>query len=163
MMSEGRRKKRGGRPTRKRQRAERWQDKVETCVSSPDPRFIHSSIHSANLAHPSNPVRLPIQLFTRASVRRSRLPACSVPVPSMDQTDRPVAGGLGGEWCTVQTVCSVQSTGVRIRASLWSLRVPMIYCNQESCWPEPTVQPGSGPGTGGSLGRPMLTTALCCF
>lgn len=30
-----------------------------------------------------------------------------------------------------RSVCSSRSTGVRIRASLWSQRVPMIYFNQE--------------------------------
>lgn len=72
-----------------------WQDKVETCVSSPDPRFIHLT----NLSHPriQPSDRPPIHLvhlfnylfihsFVRSFTHPSVRPAFQlVPIPSMDR------------------------------------------------------------------------------
>lgn len=144
--------------------------------------FSGPSIHSLDQARP------PIQPIQPSTIYRfTYSPVCPSVHPSLESlflsrpsTDRPtdrqqwpvVWAGRGAHAVDTsryrmqqgilecRTVCSSQSTVVRIRASLWSLRVPMIYCNQESCWPEPTIQPGSGPGTGGGLGRPMLTPVL---
>lgn len=106
MMSEGRRKKRGGRPTRKRQRAERWQDKVETCVSPPDPRFIHSFIHSLGQPRPPIQPRPPtysaIHPCVRPSVQTSSL-FCSCPVHG---PDRPTSGRWFGRGVVYRLQCS---------------------------------------------------------
>lgn len=84
-----------------------WQDKVETCVSSPDPRFIHLTNLSHPHIQPSDPT--PIHLFTylfiylfirsfvHSPVRPSSLPACSYPIPWTDRHQWPVVVVVVGE------------------------------------------------------------------
>lgn len=82
------------------QEIEMWQDKVETCVSSPDPRFIHST----NLAHPSYLSTSPIQLLAYSPVRPSIRPAFQlVPVPSIDRPTDSSGRWLGGSVDTVRS------------------------------------------------------------
>lgn len=126
--------------------------------------FSGPSIHSLDQPRPPIlPIHLTysaIRLFTRPSVHPSSLPACSCPVHRpTDRQQWPVVGRTSRyrrmqqgslECCTV---CGFQSTGVRIRASLWSLRVPMIYCKHVGR--NPLFSLGWG-----ALGRPLLTTVL---
>lgn len=83
-----------------------WQDKVETCVSSPDPRFIHSTNLSHPHIQPSDPT--PIHLFTylfihpfvRSFTHPSVRPAFQlVPIPSHGPID--ISGRL---WLVVVVV-----------------------------------------------------------
>lgn len=111
----------------------RWQVKVETFVSSPDPRFIHST---AFAHHP------PTHPLTHSLSHAAVQPAIHGLTSTGGQVDTVCATTTAA-----RVVCGLQSTGLRMRASLWSLRVPVVDCNQESCWPEPT-----NPAWAGTLG-----------